>query len=103
MKTNKRSVIIGKTRSNPEQIQNIICVPSSWTKPQTYHILIEDGEMDSANYEGEFTAQQVYERFDIEVEEVSPTVVELVRRFPNDQDLGKAIRTIVLNTIIDGN
>lgn len=103
MKANKRSVIIGKTFLNPEHIQNIICIPSSWTKPQTYHILVEDGEMDCANYEGEFSAQQVNERFDIEVDEVSPTLLELTRKFPNDQDLGKAIRTIVLNTIIDGN
>jgi hypothetical protein len=100
MRTNKRSVIIGKTHLNSEQIQNVICVPSSWTKPQTYHILIEDGEMDSANYEGEFTAEQVYERFDITVEDNETSISDFVKKFPNDQDLGKAIRTVYLKTIL---
>ena len=91
MKT--KSAVIALTKVKEEKVTNIICVPSSWTKPQTYHILMEDTSEDTTRYEGEFTAEQVYERFDIDVIP-GLSIGEVIRATPNDGDLGKKIRNL---------
>lgn len=87
-------------RNNIDAVTNTICVPSSWTTPQTYHVIVEDGELSSAKYEGEFTKEQVFERYGLEPEVSNVNLAKIILENPNDQDLGKKIRSIFINSVL---
>lgn len=87
-------------RVNIDRVTNTICIPSSWTTPQTYHIIVEDGELSSAKYEGEFTKEQVYERYGLEAEDSNINLRKIILETPNDQDLGRKLRSIFINSLL---
>ncbi len=91
---NKTKVFVAITRINGESSSNIICVPSTWNDPQTFHIITEDEEFNRSKYEGEFTSAQVYERFDIKINENFVSISNILAETPNDQELGKKIRNL---------
>ena len=87
-------------KSNVDAVTNTICFPSSWTTPQTYHVIVEDGELSSAKYEGEFTKEQVNERFGIDPSFTNVNLAKIIAETPNDQDLGRKLRSILLDIIL---
>ena len=67
---------------------------AGWTKPQTYHVLIEFGDTGDTEYKGLFDSEQIKEKFGIEVEKEDFNLNEKTKSIGNDQELGKEIRRI---------
>ena len=71
-------------------------IPSGWTNPRMYHVLVEWGERDETDYHF-LDAEQIKEQMDIDISEKDfvsyiVTNVELLEH-PNNYDLGSTIRT----------
>jgi hypothetical protein len=69
---------------------------AGWTKPQTYHVLIEFGDTGDTEYKGLFYSEQIKEKFGIEVTKEDFNLNEKAKTIPNDQVLGKEIRRITM-------
>jgi hypothetical protein len=69
---------------------------AGWTKPQTYHVLIEFGDTEDTEYKGLFNAEQIKEKYGIEVTKEDFNLNEKAKTIPNDQVLGKEIRRITM-------
>lgn len=67
---------------------------AGWTKPQTYHVLIEFGDTEDTEYKGLFNAEQIKEKFGIEVDKEDFNLNEKSKSIPNDQEFGKEMRRI---------
>ncbi len=77
--------------------ENPIClkfIPSSWGDPQTYHVIGEDGEYDKTEYHGEYTKEMIKQVYEIDVDAIEDPISQIIRETPNDQDLGKKIRSL---------
>ena len=77
---------------------SVTFVKSNWVvNPATYHVIIEYGDMDQTDYEYLDTEQiKVKFGFDITQEPVPHAVLmnrEEIINTPNDQELGKKVRT----------
>ena len=70
-------------------------IPSGWTDPRMYHVLVEWGDRDETDYHF-LDADQIKEQMDIDISEkdfVSYIVTtEELLNIPNDYDLGSTIR-----------
>ena len=72
-------------------------VRSGWSRPQTFHVLIEFGDYSDTTYKGLMTAEQIKEEYGIDMpssEELNLTKLDEAN--PNNMDMGKAIRSLVL-------
>jgi len=67
---------------------------SGWSKPQTYHVLMEFGDIGDTEYKGLFNSEQIKEKFGIEVNKEDLNLNEKSKTIHNDQELGKEIRRI---------
>jgi hypothetical protein len=67
---------------------------AGWTKPQTYHVLIEFGDTEDTEYKGLFDSEQIKEKFGIEVNKEDFNLNEKSKSIPNDQEFGKEMRRI---------
>ena len=80
-------------------IDEPLCVhilPSGWTSPRQYHVIIEYGDMSQAEHEL-LTAEQILEKHGINMEEVKTphdvsVSAKMIKDRPNDQDLGAFVR-----------
>lgn len=70
-------------------------IPSGWSNPQMYHVIVEWGDMDQADHHL-LDADQIKEQMGIEVneEDFAATVIskKFVNQHPNNYDLGETIR-----------
>jgi hypothetical protein len=70
----------------------ITIVPSGWSKPQKYHVIVEFG--DSDDWDTHFMdADQIMQKFGIEVPQLN--LKRLAHDLPNNMDLGKAVRSAI--------
>jgi len=67
---------------------------AGWTKPQTYHVLIEFGDIGDTEYKGLFDSEQIKEKFGLDLEKEDFNLNEKAKTIPNDQELGKEIHRI---------
>ena len=67
---------------------------AGWTKPQTYHVLIEFGDIGDTEYKGLFDSEQIKEKFGLDLEKEDFNLNEKSKTIPNDQELGKEIHRI---------
>ena len=67
---------------------------AGWTKPQTYHVLIEFGDTEDTEYKGLFNAEQIKEKYGLDLEKEDFNLNEKAKTIANDQELGKEIRRI---------
>jgi hypothetical protein len=74
-------------------------IPSGWTDPRMYHVLVEWGDREETDYHF-LDASQIKEQMDIEISEddfVSYIVTkDEVRELSNDSELGNHIRTALI-------
>ena len=70
----------------------ILC--AGWTKPQTYHVLMEFGDTGDTEYKGLFDSEQIKEKFGLDLEKEDFNINEKSKTIPNDQELGKEIHRI---------
>jgi len=70
----------------------ITIVPSGWSKPQMYHVIVEFG--DSSDWDTHFMdADQIMKKFGVEVPQLN--LRKMAHDLPNNMDLGKAVRTAI--------
>jgi hypothetical protein len=74
-------------------------IKSGWSKPDLYHVIEEFGDMDLSEYKGTFTSNQIKDKWGIDVEIEENSLRSIIRKLPNDADLGVQIRKTV-NTYI---
>jgi hypothetical protein len=67
---------------------------AGWTKPQTYHVLIEFGDTGDTEYKGLFDSEQIKDKFGLDLEKEDFNLNEKAKTIPNDQELGKEIHRI---------
>lgn len=71
-------------------------IPSGWTNPRMYHVLVEWGDREETDYHF-LDADQIKAQMDIDINEkdfVSYIVtMEDLQQMPNDYELGSKIRT----------
>jgi hypothetical protein len=91
MDTNK-TLILGLSAYEKENPSCVKIIPSSWTSPQTYHVIGEDP--DSAEYHGEYTKEMINQVYEIDIDSIEDPISQIIRENPNDQDLGKEIRIL---------
>ena len=68
-------------------------VRSGWTNPTMYHVILEHGDFESADYKGLMSEEQIKETYGIEISG-NLDIKDLVKQFPNNMELGNAIRSI---------
>ena len=74
---------------------------AGWTKPQTYHVLIEFGDIGDTEYKGLFNVEQIKEKFGVEVDKEDFNLNEKSKLIPNDHDFGKEMRRIARKYRVD--
>jgi hypothetical protein len=67
---------------------------SGWSKPQTYHVLMEFGDIGTTDYLGVFTSEQIKEKYGIEIDKEDFKLNEKAKKIGNDQELGGELRRI---------
>ena len=86
----KASLDLSITLSTPEEPIAIRIIRSGWCEPQTYHTIIEYGDMEQSDYLGMLTAQQIKDRYDLVIDD---SIMNMqIKTLHNDQELGKHIR-----------
>ena len=86
------SLELSITLSTPEEPIAIRIVPSGWTRPQTYHVIIEYGDLEQSDYLGILTAQQIKDQYDLIIDDSKMNIS--IKTLPNDQELGKHMRSM---------
>lgn len=76
----------------PDEPIGITIVPSGWSNPQMYHVIVEFGDSDDWNTHF-MNADQILHRFGIEIPDVS--LHQMAIKEPNDMSFGKAIRNLL--------
>ena len=70
-------------------------IPSGWTNPRMYHVLVEWGDRDETDYHF-LDADQIKDRMDIDINEKDfysyIVTMEDLKQTPNDYELGNSIR-----------
>jgi len=70
-------------------------IPSGWTDPRMYHVLVEWGDRDETDYHF-LDAAQIKDRMDIDIAEQDffsyIVTMEDLKQMPNDYELGNTIR-----------
>lgn len=91
---NNKSLFLGLSSTDKENPVCLKVIPSSWTEPQLYHVILEDGEFTKSDYLGEMTKEQIHESFDVYIDYIEDPIYKIILENPNDQDLGKKIRSL---------
>lgn len=94
-----KTIILGVGSYDKENPTCVKVIPTSWTNPNTYHVITEDGEFSKSEYLGEHTKEELMKYYSIDIDSIGDPISEILKRTPNDQDLGKKIRSIY-NSII---
>ena len=72
-------------------------VRSGWSRPQTFHVLIEFGDYSDTTYKVLMTGEQIKEEYGIDMPSADEmTLTKIDKDNPNNMDMGKAIRSLVL-------
>lgn len=75
-------------------------IKSGWSNPQTYHVIVEFGDMEQTDYSGVLTMEQIEDKFGFpkgSIKDYEDGLANYVRNLPNDQELGRSFRKSVSN------
>lgn len=86
------SLDLSITISTEDEPIAIRIVPSGWAGPQTYHVIIEYGDLEQSDYLGILTAQQIKDRYDLIIDDSEMNMP--IKTLHNDQELGKRMRSM---------
>ena len=93
-----KTLILGISAYERENPTCVKIIPTSWSNPQTYHVIGEDGEFDKTEYHGEYTKELIKQVYEIDIDAIEDPIYQIIRENPNDQDLGKKIRKLFNST-----
>ena len=69
-------------------------IPSGWSMPRQFHVIIELGAYDDSTYKGTMTEEQIKKEYGIDLPDYF-NLDAIATKIPNDQEFGKEVRKLV--------
>lgn len=69
-------------------------IPSGWSMPRQFHVLVEWGAFDDTTYKGTMTEEQIKKEYGINLPDYF-NLHAIATKEPNDMEFGKEVRKLV--------